>query len=68
MIDLPGALAAAIRDAIEDEISLVHAELIGGHVPNMERYKLLMGKLEGLRIAARSVETALHKVRMTDDD
>lgn len=68
MIDLTGRLAAAVRDEIEAEMSLVHAELIGGTVPNMERYKLLMGKIEGLRIAARSVETALKKMRTIDDE
>ena len=68
MIDLTGRLATAVRSEIEAEMELVHAELIGGHVPDMERYKLLMGKIEGLKIAARSVETALKKMRTVDDE
>lgn len=68
MIDLPGRLADVIRDELEVEMSLVHTEILGGRIENMERYKLLMGKLEGLRTAARSVDAALKKMRAIDDE
>lgn len=67
MIDLTGRLAAAVKDEIDREMGVVHTELIGGRVDTMERYKLLMGKLEGLKIAASSVDAALKKMRTIDD-
>ena len=68
MIDLDGRLADTVKREIERELTIVHAELIGGRVDTMERYKLLMGKIEGLKIAASSVETALKKMRTIDDE
>ena len=53
---------------MEEDLQMVHRELLDGRVETMERYKLLVGKIEGLQSAARSVDAALKKMRTFDDE
>lgn len=58
----------AVREMMAEDLETVHRELLGGRVDNMERYKFLMGKIEGLNSAASSADAALKKMRTFDDE
>lgn len=68
MIDLPAQLAADVHHALMQEMQVIEAEVLNGRVTDMERYKFLMGQLEGLRIATRVVADALKKARFDDEE
>ena len=58
----------AILENLAEDLEIIHRELLDGRVENMERYKYLMGAIEGLKSAERSVATALKEVRTDDED
>jgi hypothetical protein len=57
MLEFSEALLKEIRRLQQDAESLV----LNGSVSNMERYRFLMGRLEGLRFAEQAVKDLLSK-------
>jgi hypothetical protein len=57
-------------EAVLKEIRRIRASaeelILNGTVPDMERYRFMMGRLEGLKLAEDSVKSLLKKV--TDED
>lgn len=68
MRDILREFRDAILEGMADDLEMIHRELLDGRVENMERYKFLMGSLEGLKSAERSIASALKEVRTDDDD
>lgn len=58
--------AESILRELEKTIRDTESMVLGGGVADMERYRFLMGRLEGLRFAQQSVKDIL--ARQTDDD
>jgi len=57
MLEFSEALLKEIRRLQQDAESLV----LNGSVSNMERYRFLIGRLEGLRFAEQAVKDLLSK-------
>jgi len=57
MLEFAEALLKEIRRLQQDAESLV----LNGSISNMERYRFLMGRLEGLRFAEQAVKDLLSK-------
>jgi len=57
MLEFSEALLKEIRRLQQDAESLV----LNGSVSNMEKYRFLMGRLEGLRFAEQAVKDLLSK-------
>lgn len=68
MRDLLREYRDAVAEMMAEDLETVHRELLDGRVENMERYRFLMGKREGLNSAARSADAALKKMRTFDDE
>jgi hypothetical protein len=58
--------AESILRELDKTIRDTETMVLGGSVSDMERYRFLMGRLEGLRFAQQSVKDLLK--RQTDDD
>lgn len=59
-------------DAVLKEVRKLQADtealVLGGGIPDMERYKFLMGRLEGLRMVEDSTKELVKKYQADDDD
>jgi hypothetical protein len=62
MLEFAEAVLKEIRKLQEQSKQIV----LNGTIPDMERYRYMMGRLEGLRMAEDSVKELLKKV--TDDE
>lgn len=58
--------AESILRELDKTIRDTETMVLGGSVSDMERYRFLMGRLEGLKFAQQSVKDLLK--RQTDDD
>lgn len=58
--------AESILRELDKTIRDTESVVLGGGVTDMERYRFLMGRLEGLRFAQQSVKDVLKT--QTDDD
>lgn len=59
-------------DAVLKEVRKLQADteglVLGGGIPDMERYKFLMGRLEGLRMVEDATKELVKKYQTDDDD
>jgi hypothetical protein len=62
MLTFTESVLRELRTLQEDTIGHV----LSGNVPDMERYKFLMGRLEGLKLAVEAVKQLAEK--HSDDD
>ena len=53
---------------LHDECTTRAKELIDGNVPSMERYKLIVGQIQGLNLALETVNAVLHDAQHEDSD
>lgn len=58
----------AVVRALGDDLELVHREVLDDRVKKQKRYKFLMGKIEGLTNATRSLDAALKEMRTDADE
>jgi hypothetical protein len=63
MLEFADAVLKEIRKLIADSEAIV----LNGTISDMERYRFMMGRLEGLRLVELSVKELLKK-RTPDDD
>lgn len=63
MLEFADAVLKEIRKLIADSEAIV----LNGTISDMERYRFMMGRLEGLRLVELSVKELLKK-RAPDDD
>jgi hypothetical protein len=64
MLEFAEAVLREIRK-LQDQSKMI---VLNGTVTDMERYRFLMGRLEGLRLAEDSVKDLLKKVTDDTDD
>jgi hypothetical protein len=62
MLEFADSVLKEIRNLIADSEAIV----LNGTISDMERYRFMMGRLEGLRMVEGSVKELL-KTRTTDD-
>jgi hypothetical protein len=58
----------AVVELMAEDLEIVHREVLDDRVKKQKRYKFLMGKIEGLKDATRSLDVALKKMRTFDDE
>lgn len=64
MLTFVDAVLKEVRKLQNDTEALV----LGGGIPDMERYKFLMGRLEGLRMVEDATKELVKKYQTDDDD
>ena len=64
MLEFAEAVLKEIRK-LQDQSKLI---VLNGTITDMERYRFMMGRLEGLRLAEDSVKDLLRKVTDDTDD
>jgi hypothetical protein len=64
MLEFAEAVLKEIRK-LQDQSKMV---VLNGTITDMERYRFMMGRLEGLRLAEDSVKDLLRKVTDDTDD
>jgi len=64
MLDFAESVLKEIRKLRQDSESIV----LNGTIADMERYRFMMGRLEGLRMVEDSVKSLLKKFSGNEDD